>query len=296
MANEQDRYPLGCIPNPPDARDHLFGATYRSALMPTQVNLIQHCPPPKQQAGQSCVGFSLQTLWEITDNIKTIADREERSGMYIYTRARMRDGSFPADGGSNIRSGCNTLLNYGVCSAELFPQNVGAATPVGPPQDVGAAPYRVLEYQFLPRSTASDYVNQIRLALSQSLPVVIALAIYSQFGNVGRDGIIEIPTPTSPRWGYHAVTLYGYDDATQYFYLQNQWGVGWANSGRALLPYGYMDYGFDAVVLVRVDNPDALPTPPEPPPVATTYQMTDEQFAQWQAEIAKQRTIHQGAK
>ncbi len=54
-------------------------------------------------------------------------------------------------------------------------------------------------------------------------------------------GIIEIPPPTSPVLGAHAIPIHEYDTANDRFPFQNSWGAEWGDHGRGSLPAPLID-------------------------------------------------------
>lgn len=76
--------------------------------------------------------------------------------------------------------------------------------------------------------------NEIKKCVYNDIAVPISIPVYNDM-RFDENYIIEMPNGKCN--GYHAIIIYGYNE--QGWLIQNSWGTGWANGGRAILPYNY---------------------------------------------------------
>jgi len=85
--------------------------------------------------------------------------------------------------------------------------------------------------------------HDIKLILSQNIPVIAGIQIYSSFESdeTAKTGIVPLPdTAREQLLGGHAIMLVGYDDAQKSFIVRNSWGTTWGNRGYCLMPCDYL--------------------------------------------------------
>jgi len=139
---------------------------------------------------------------------------------------------------------------------------------------------RLVEYKTL---KATD-VGTLKAAISLGFCVVLVVPVYQRAWlspYVISRGEVELPlvkpgtaTVLDKRLGFHAITLYGYQDTPEdpeggevprpgggYFVFRNSWGTDWAKNqrdkptGYGMLPYRYAEiFAGDAMVYTKVKN------------------------------------------
>ncbi len=73
-------------------------------------------------------------------------------------------------------------------------------------------------------------------AIANIGPVVAGMAVYSDFFSYA-SGVYHVASTASMR-GYHCVYVIGYNDAEEYWLVQNSWGSNWGDNGRVKIGYG----------------------------------------------------------
>lgn len=89
--------------------------------------------------------------------------------------------------------------------------------------------------------------DAIRNQLAQGRPVTIAFPIYSAWDNLNssNDVLDANNVDTSTYRGGHEVMVYGYNSTG--LLVQNSWGTGWGNAGRAIMAWNFVEqYPYDA--------------------------------------------------
>jgi hypothetical protein len=82
-------------------------------------------------------------------------------------------------------------------------------------------------------------VLQIKYAIAQSWPPVIAVPVYSQDWG---DGVIDyLPSEGETPNGYHAIAVVAYDDATSEFRFANSWDTTWGDEGFGTISYAFIE-------------------------------------------------------
>src|SRR4051812_46624522 len=77
----------------------------------------------------------------------------------------------------------------------------------------------------------------IKSAISQLWPPVIAVPVYGDStgdywsNRSNPNGAIDVPQPGEKFYGYHAIMLTSYDDATSTVGFVNSWGAWWGKNG-----------------------------------------------------------------
>jgi C1A family cysteine protease len=79
---------------------------------------------------------------------------------------------------------------------------------------------------------------QLKGCLADGFPIIFGLTVYSNFMNIGSDGIMDMPQGVVE--GGHAVMAVGYDNAKKVYIVRNSWGAEWGNKGYFYMPYDYM--------------------------------------------------------
>jgi hypothetical protein len=139
-----------------------------------------------------------------------------------------------------------------------------------------ATDFRVRGYRRVEIARLDDIKGQLAL----SNPVLISFADSPAFHRHRGDGVFEEPSFDGPNYGWHAMTLVGYDDRRQAFRLINSWGQGWGDRGRAWVSYEVVRTRVRAAGILDVERPQrptaaaqpvspplsAAPPPPAPSP------------------------------
>jgi C1A family cysteine protease len=160
------------------------------------------------------------------------------SRLFLYYNERMLENDIANDSGATLYSGVVCLKKYGVCVESLYAYIIADfAKPPSAAIYKAALANRLVKAQNLPNSIAS-----IQNALASGFPIVIGIAIYSEFESaiVTKTGVVPMPRASSKFLGGHAVVVVGYDNRTKLFKVRNSWGAGWGVKGYFFLPYQYL--------------------------------------------------------
>lgn len=168
---------------------------------------------------------------------------EALSRAALYALGRMREGTFPADGGMQIKTAVDIMQTQGVGRESLFPYDVSMVG-VQPPQavvDDGKA-YRFMAPRLVPVTEAG-----VKSAILSGHPVMLGIPVYERFDATGPDGLIYLPEPGEALLGWHGVRLDAWENG--YYDLPNSYGAWWGNNGVGKLPEAYLPLARNAWLL-----------------------------------------------
>jgi hypothetical protein len=159
------------------------------------------------------------------------------SRLFLYYNERLMINKTDEDSGAYLIDGINSLKKYGICEEKYWKYNIDNIFMV-PSKEA----YENAKNNYLIDSlNIKKNLNEIKKWLSRNEPIAIAIAIYSNFMEEGRNnGIINMPKETDIYLGGHAVILCGYIDKEKRFILRNSWGDYWGDKGYFYLPYEYI--------------------------------------------------------
>lgn len=123
--------------------------------------------------------------------------------------------------------------------------------------------------------TALPTSGQLKQALCDFGPLVIGTIADSSWQRY-TGGVLTTALNNPSAHVNHAVLLIGWDDASGYWLIKNQWGTGWGESGFARVAYGCYNVGTAAAwVLPATPRGWVPPRPtPTPTPAPTTLTLT----------------------
>lgn len=260
--------------DPKDDRDYKFKASPSydklQASRPSVIDWTRTMSSIKDQ-GQlgSCVGFAVTAMKEFEEVYeRQLAQKEygpsteelsNLSEAYVYWNAKEYDPD--KSEGTSIRYAMQVLYNKGVPTESFWPYSDSVTGQPRPGSEEAAAWAKIGSYWRV------SSLEEILTALSKQ-PIPIGIECFQEFENVGRDGIVPLPTSKSISLGGHALCLVGYDDNKKLFKFKNSWGTGWGDNGYGYLPYEYFNHIIDAWTCLDLKIVDGtVPvTPPEPTP------------------------------
>jgi C1A family cysteine protease len=182
---------------------------------------------------------------ELSNALKFCLKKEKASlfqpsRLFIYYFARLLDGSpTTEDTGISIKSGCDSIRKYGVCSENNWGYDIAKYTdqPVDPA--IKAAKTHT-NFSYL---LVSQNETSIKQALFSGFPIVFGIKVYESFESeqVAKTGIVPMPdTSKEKNLGSHCCQLIGWEDTTQTFLCANSWGTEWGQEGFFTLPYKFV--------------------------------------------------------
>ncbi len=203
-----------------------------AAALPTKIDLRTHFPAIVDQ----------QDLGACTANAA------------VYKTTRNLTGS-SGDSGAYLRTTMEALAVFGAPPESYWPYD-GSPEPSNTRFDVEptafcyafARNFAAINYVRLDpvHATPDQALQNIRSYLAAGLPAIFGFPAYDEYMNVGADGRVAFPAPTSQLNGGHANVAVGYDDHlaigpdTGALLVRNSWGAGWGMQGYGWLSYKYV--------------------------------------------------------
>lgn len=235
-------------PPPPDA----VPMPIASVGLPSRA-MVDRTSVRDQGRRNSCTGFTFGAVANILAGGGLLASP---LALYYYFREA---GGIAADddAGAFMEPAAKVMVARGAGSEALWPY-VEA--------DFAKRPSLAYQQQAMDHRLASWYralsVQKAKTALALGLPIAAAFAVPPDFGETGADGVWTDHGGAAV--GGHAVTIVGYDDATQMLTVQNSWGGRWGTrhpddtvglEGFCLLPYDQFPGPrfMDAIVFSAID-------------------------------------------
>ena len=228
---------LGAMPSPIDKRDYKLTNLMASApvLAPIYEPKIMG-PVLNQGQSSQCVACSLALVKYIIEKQQT-GNVQEFSTNYIYGNRAAEDekgeGLYP-------RQAIKTLVNFGVphkSETETFLSYNEAVEFYQNNKEVlnrEAIPYRISSYYALYGK------NDIKQAIQTIGAVTAMFPVFDSLYDTDTAGIVDYDNSKSQHnYGYHEMTLIGWNDTKKCWTTQNSWGENWGNKGLCYLPYNY---------------------------------------------------------
>lgn len=218
----------GCNKEIEDKRDYksyICGA--KQSELPEQYEIAM-TNVKDQGIVNSCVAHCLSSFMEETYK----NDNMEFSTGFIYG---YRPLGYSQDEGMYPRQALKTLLHIGDVPKQEFDHN----------KEMPEIKQLVDKNLDKLTSIASNYkidsysriytIQEIKKCIYNDIAVPISIPVYNNLAY--NDITFKIKMPSGNIEGYHAILIYGYNEDG--WLIQNSWGKGWADRGRAILPYEY---------------------------------------------------------
>lgn len=248
---------MGWVPDVPDHRDFLYAAPKGlKRALPVSKDLRKYCPPVYDQG---CLGSCTANAIGAAIEFNQIRQNKRRAFMpsrqFIYYNERAMEGTIRSDAGAQIRDGIKSVVKQGVCPENQWPYVIGTCEVTGtdlygePIYDTGthfmqkppascyeaATHFQVLQYHRVLRS-----LNEIRACLAEGFPIVFGFTVYESFYDIGKDGVMPMPSVQDRSVGGHAVMAVGYQHSRKQFIVRNSWGATWGDKGYCYMPYKFL--------------------------------------------------------
>lgn len=208
--------------------------------LPSEITLSTP-PIVDQKTSNSCVGNSCASLFRYS--LKRLGYPEfQPSRLFIYWFARHvpRLGWENEDEGAMPRDAMQSMISNGVIPEEDWPFDLSKVNE-RPPQTLlaKAKAKRIVEGRYV-RMLANDDLYHLKFSISQHLPFLIGVDVYSSFYDTGSDGMVPMPQTSETYEGGHAMFVNGYSNSLRRFRAVNSWGTDWGQNGTCWLPYEYI--------------------------------------------------------
>jgi C1A family cysteine protease len=230
--------------DPEDPRDFMFKAEklkVDNVELPESFSIRGKMPPILNQ-GQlgscgptqmsNCIRYCLRKL-----NFNEF----QPSRLYMYYFTRVAEGSpIDQDTGISIRGGLKAIQKYGACSENNWGYNIPKYTTRPGDDCVKAGKTHIPGFRYI--RVQQSLIN-IKQALFAGFPIIVGIKLYNSFesSSVAKTGNVPMPNIKKEAClGGHAVSIIGYNDATQRFTCSNTWSASWGDKGYFTLPYDYI--------------------------------------------------------
>ncbi len=242
-------YMLGARKDTHDHRDRLLAPAPSHIVLPPSVNVFQgmsllNLPVFDQGNLGSCTANAgaLYRLWLYLRFAKSPVPTTF-SRLWLYFQERKIEGTITEDAGAQSRTIFQVLQSLGCAPETDDPYNIAKfADPLAndnAKDDADAAKWKIGSYH---RITSLDAAKQcLAIGAPSGYPISIGFTVYSSFFNIKGDGMMPIPGPRESIQGGHEVVVYGYDDSSNVFTIQNSWGESWGKYGTFFMPYKEFD-------------------------------------------------------
>lgn len=183
----------------------------------------------------ACTVFSVSSIYEYI--IKRYSEEHaDLSESFVYYNVRHKDSKELEDTGSSFQDVIDSIGNQGICTEELHPYEHQL-------NDIPSEEaYLDAEKRKITKALNVNISEQdIKSAIQEGFPVAISLKIFDSFYNTG--AFIARPSDKeieSADFGYHAMVIVGYDDASKFFLVRNSWGEKFGDKGYCYIPYSYV--------------------------------------------------------
>lgn len=229
--------------------------------LPSKSDLSLFVPPPMEQEGATCVGWAaaycaLSTMVNVHYDITSPVHKEMTAfdPYFIYTA--MNDGEYlPCEQGLSTSGALHNLRNVGTMR-DLFSPDfscdymwtdpiTGSLVPGAMVNFYAASPFKGFEYDYFKVKKNGKWLEEMKLVLSNNLPVVIATSVGDAFANeedggqITEEGLWEEGFFDGADFEAHAMCVIGFDD-NQYggaLKIRNSWGADFGNNGDFWIRY-----------------------------------------------------------
>lgn len=156
------------------------------------------------------------------------------SAQFGYRVGRKLQGTEGEDSGSDGRTSCKVLQQFGLCTESSWPYVAGDILRDPTPEQVAEAlKYKSGAYHFL------YTVEDMKRCIASGYCFRLGMAVYSSFEDKTGSTTVYAPKQNEPMLGWHQVLAKGYKDS-QFggaFSIRNSWGATWGVKGDFWLPY-----------------------------------------------------------
>ncbi len=238
---------LGRIPDRRDPRDYfLKQPTHLNYLTPPGVNLRTGLTLPVFDQGSlgSCTANAgaWYRLW-LALKFPTFSQQAPSfSRLWLYFQERKLEGAISDDNGAQSRSIFQVLTKLGVPPESDDPYDTGKfADPTvndNAKALADAANYKIGAYHRI--IDGPTLRSCLAVGVPSGFPVSIGFTVYESFENIGPDGKMPVPGQNENVIGGHETVVYGYEDGTDVYVVENSWGESWGLSGTFLMPYSVL--------------------------------------------------------
>ena len=234
----QEAHTTGGQPTPAAEKAGIAQAPVYRDFLPQAVDLSRYMPAVGDQEKQgSCVGwataYAARAYYaEQIEHRDTSKPENIPSPAWLFDIIHIGND---CEGGAIIPDAMKVLV-AGAYSLKDFPYDDSKCPRPMIVQRTKANDFRIESFEQVWDQQKPD-LDRVKGALAKGNPVVILASLDKGFWDVSPQNKVWVSDTTKKDEGGHAITLVGYDDASQTFKFINQWGTSWGDNG-----YGRMTY------------------------------------------------------
>lgn len=195
----------------------------------------------------SCTSNAFCGAYKIIEKNKTF----EPSRLYVYYHERLlEDNNNPkkiTDSGADVTDAIAWCGKFGICPESLWPYNTKNVNQQPPKQCEIAAQTHKTDIKSYQIQLDGKQIDNIKVAISNNLPVLLAIEVYDSFENTDSSGVVPMPdTDNEQDLGGHEILIIGYSDVQHNdipensVIVLNSWGDSWGDKGYCYIPYDYI--------------------------------------------------------
>jgi len=218
------------------------GIKAASTSLPKTYNLTSILLPIRDQGETNCcVAFATAASIEYK-NIITKKYLDYLSPAFIYNNRN--DTS--KDEGMDSKDSIDIVKKMGVATDKIFPMTMLNKS-IQPKIYDSALDYKISDSYYI--TSLSD----LKIALLNTGPIIVMLPVYT---DADPNTFWKTTNLKITNFGYHCITIVGYDDLSERLILRNSWGTSWGINGYQWFPYSDFNIIVEAWTLLPI-----TPTP-----------------------------------
>lgn len=217
------------------------------------VDLSSQFAPIRNQGKQgSCASFAVSSVIEVLRG-----DKKRYSPAFLYWSAREETSTTSTDSGASLYDVIKGATKKGICLEDSMPYSSENFT-LAPTE---AATKEALDCLIIEAKTVNPKLRDIKSALSDGYPVIVAAKIFDSFSDT-RSGFVRHPSSQelasgarTDGHGNHAMVVCGYSDKERVLIVRNSWGRDFGVNGYCYIPYSYaQQYFLQACIITKISS------------------------------------------
>jgi C1A family cysteine protease len=230
-------YPVSA--DPKDQRDLFYESTRpEDTALKESVDLREWATTIESQSTlRSCTSQAVVGAYELMLKKQYPEKFTELSPLFVYYNTRIMEGIKAVyDSGVYIKDALRAVKLQGICAESIWPYDVASFSSIP-----NLASYKDAKTRRIKNYRKCKNLTDMLDALSDEIPVVVGMKIYSSFNSIGWNGFADLTMPTmgDQLIGGHAVALVGYNSADEKFIARNSFGSAWGDYGYFYIPFEY---------------------------------------------------------
>lgn len=225
------------VPDKIDNRDHIFSSVVNE--LPKKIDYLTYVDEIENQLNTgSCVANATASALELLSLRNGI--RSDYSRLFLYFNLRDSYSELKnKDNGSYLRDGFKMVNKFGIPDERFWEFDVNNVN-IKPTEEAfsKAVENKVNTYERI--LINNNTINTVKTAIFNGYPIIFAIMLDKSFYNIGNSFEKQNYNGTNKNSdviGSHAMSIVGYDDDLQSFYVENSWGASWGKNGVFLLKY-----------------------------------------------------------